>query len=121
MKITSQVESIDIDADPLTVKVIYNLLENALIHGKPLTLIRIFCQEPINGERVVVFEDKGVDVANEEKELIFKRGYGKNTGLGLTLSREILAVTGIFIIETGKPGKGARFEIHVPSHAWRHH
>jgi signal transduction histidine kinase len=101
--------------------VIYNLLENALRHGRPLTLIQIFCQELINGEQVVVFEDNGVGIADEEKELIFKRGYGKNTGLGLTLSREILAVTGIRIIETGKAGKGARFEIHIPPQAWRYH
>jgi PAS domain S-box-containing protein len=121
VKITSQVESIDIYADPLTEKVIYNLLENALRHGRPLTLIQIFCQELINGEQIVVFEDNGVGIADEEKELIFKRGYGKNTGLGLTLSREILAVTGIRIIETGKAGKGARFEIHIPPQAWRYH
>jgi PAS domain S-box-containing protein len=121
VKITSKVESIDIFADPLTEKVIYNLLENALRHGGPLTLIQIYGQEQKNGELLVVFEDNGLGIMDEEKELIFNRGYGKNTGLGLTLSREILAVTGIHIIETGKAGKGARFEIHIPSHAWREH
>jgi len=34
-------------------------------------------------------------------------------GLGLFLSREILAITGITITETGEPGNGARFEIAV--------
>ncbi len=33
---------------------------------------------------------------------------------GLFLVREILALTGITITETGFPGSGARFEIHVP-------
>jgi len=41
-------------------------------------------------------------------------GYGKHTGLGLALSREILAITGITIRETGTPGAGARFELRVP-------
>ena len=54
----------------------------------------------------------------EEKEKIFERGYGKNTGLGLFLAREILSITGITIRETGKPGKGARFEIAVPKDAF---
>jgi len=121
VEITSRVESIDIYADPLTEKVIYNLLENALRHGGPPTLIQIYSQGRINGELGVVFDDNGVGIADEEKELIFKRGYGKNTGLGLTLSREILAVTGIRIVETGVAGRGARFEIHIPSDAWRYH
>jgi len=54
-----------------------------------------------------------------EKEKIFNQGYGKNTGLGLFLSREILALTGMTIRETGTPGKGARFEILVPIGAYR--
>jgi PAS domain S-box-containing protein len=119
--ITSHIDSIEIYADPLTEKVIYNVLENALRHGRPLTLIKIYSQQRINGELGVVIEDNGVGIADEEKELIFKRRYGKNTGLGLTLSREILAVTGIRIVETGEAGKGARFELHIPSPAWRHH
>jgi signal transduction histidine kinase len=43
----------------------------------------------------------------------------KNTGLGLFLSREILAITGITITENGTPGKGARFEITVPEGMYR--
>jgi signal transduction histidine kinase len=39
--------------------------------------------------------------------------------MGLFLAREILSITGITIHETGKPGKGARFEITVPKGAWR--
>ena len=41
------------------------------------------------------------------------------TGMGLFLSREILAITGITLRENGEPGKGARFEITVPKGAWR--
>jgi signal transduction histidine kinase len=51
--------------------------------------------------------------------MIFDRGFGKHTGFGLFLSREILAITGITITENGEPGKGARFEIVVPKGAYR--
>ena len=64
-------------------------------------------------------EDDGVGVAADEKEKIFDRGFGKNTGLGLFLAREILSITGITICETGQPGKGARFEMTVPKGMWR--
>ena len=44
-----------------------------------------------------------------KKEQIFERGFGKHTGLGLFLVREILALSGITIRETGGAGRGARF------------
>jgi len=68
---------------------------------------------------ILVFDDDGVGVPADQKELIFNHGFGKNTGLGLALSREILAVTNIRILETGISGKGARFEVHIPPQSWR--
>ena len=53
------------------------------------------------------------------KEQIFERGFGKNTGLGLALAREIITITGITITETGEPGKDARFEMKVPKGVYR--
>ena len=55
----------------------------------------------------------------QQKERIFKRGFGMNMGLGLTLSREILSITGLAIRETATPGAGARFEIAVPDEDFR--
>lgn len=111
---------VSIYADPLTVKVVYNLLENALRHGGPgLTRVQVTSREGDGEELVVAFADNGIGIPAEEKELIFTHGFGKNTGLGLTLSREILAVTDIRLTETGIPGKGARFEMHVPRQSWR--
>ena len=59
-------------------------------------------------EVVLAFEDNGIGIPGQDKERIFTRGFGKNTGYGLFLAREILAITGITIKETGKVGKGAR-------------
>ena len=108
----------EVFADPLLVKVIYNLMDNAVRYGGKITTLR-FAAEERDGHHVMVCEDDGAGVIATDKERIFDRGFGKNTGLGLALSREILAITGITIRETGEPGKGARFEMAVPKEAWR--
>lgn len=43
-----------------------------------------------------------------------RAGVREHTGFGLFFAREILAITGITIRETGTPGEGARFEMVVP-------
>jgi PAS domain S-box-containing protein len=108
----------EVFADPLIVKVCYNLMDNAARYGGKTETIRFSVTE-VGDDQVIVCEDDGDGVVAEEKEKIFERGFGKNTGLGLALSREILDITGITIKETGEPGKGARFEIAVPKRAWR--
>ena len=108
----------EVFADPLIVKVFYNLMDNAVRYGGKITTIRFFIDKR-EGDQIIVCEDDGDGVVAEEKEKIFERGFGKNTGLGLALAREILDITGITIRETGEPGKGARFEMTVPKGAWR--
>ena len=110
--------SAEVFADPLIGKVFYNLMDNAVRYGGKITTIR-FSVEERDGDHIVVCEDDGDGIVAGEKEKIFERGFGKNTGLGLALSREILDITGITIRETGEPGKGARFEMVVPKGAWR--
>lgn len=68
---------------------------------------------------LIIWEDDGVGIRDEEKEKIFERGYGKNTGLGLFFIREILGITGITISENGVYGDGARLVIRVPERGWR--
>ena len=111
-------DNTEVFADPLIVKVFYNMMDNAVRYGGKITTIRFALKEH-DGCHVIVCEDDGDGVPAEEKERIFDRGIGKNTGLGLALSREILDITGISICETGEPGKGARFEMTVPKGAWR--
>ena len=108
----------EVFADPLIVTVFSNMMDNAVRHGGMITTIR-FSGEEQRGAYHIVCEDDGMGVPAGEKEQIFEQGYGKNTGLGLFLAREILAITGITIRETGEPGKGARFEIVVPKGTWR--
>jgi signal transduction histidine kinase len=58
-------------------------------------------------------------ITDDARKHLFERGFGNHTGLGLFLSREILAITGIAITENGEAGKGARFEMTVPKGAYR--
>ncbi len=68
----------------------------------------------------IYFEDDGVGIPQDKKEKIFLRSEGTRASRGsLVFVREILDITGITIVETGVPGKGARFEITVPNGAWR--
>jgi len=108
----------EVFAGPLVVKVFYNLMDNAVRYGGKITTIRFSALES-GDDQVIVCEDDGDGIVAAEKEKIFERGFGKNTGLGLALSREILDITGITITETGEPGKGARSEMVVPNGAWR--
>jgi len=109
---------LEVFADSLLEKVFYNLIDNSLRYGGKITTIRFSALER-DGNEVIVCEDDGDGVLAEENEKIFERGFGNNTGLGLTLSRKILSITGITITETGTPGMGARFEMTVAKGAWR--
>jgi PAS domain S-box-containing protein len=108
----------EVFADPMIAKVFYNLIDNAVRYGGKITTIRFSGQQ--SGENYqIICEDDGDGIPADKKERIFDRGFGKNTGLGLFLAREILAITGMTIQETGIEGKGARFEITVPEGEWR--
>jgi PAS domain S-box-containing protein len=110
--------NLEIYADFLIEKVFFNLIENAIHHGEHVTRIHVSYQQS-EKELVLVIEDDGIGIPEEDKDKIFTRGFGKNTGYGLFLAREILAITGITIRETGEPEKGARFEMTVAKGAYR--
>ncbi len=110
---------IEVYADPLFEKVFYNLIDNSLKYGKPhLTTIHVSFKETDNA-LTIFYEDDGAGISEQDKKFLFERGFGKNTGLGLFLVREILALTGITIRETSVGTGGARFEITVPEGAYR--
>ncbi len=109
---------VEIMIDPLAMKVPYNLIDNSMRHGEHVNRIKMSAEQ-IGDAMMIVYEDNGVGIPLEDKEKVFKKGHGKNTGLGLFLTREILAITGATIRETGQPGRGARFELLVPPGGWR--
>jgi signal transduction histidine kinase len=119
IRLTNDLGSLEVYGDPMLEKVFGNLVDNSLRHGEHVSLIRFSYQKSGNNELCIVYEDNGAGVADEDKERIFNKGFGKNTGFGLFLSREILGITGLSIKENGQPGKGARFVITVPEGEYR--
>ncbi|MEI7856999.1 MAG: ATP-binding protein [Methanomicrobiales archaeon] len=118
VKVTVNLAAVEIYADPLLEKVFYNLLENSLRHGERVTDIEIhsvFVRDGID----IIIEDNGAGIQSDAKERIFRREYFKNSGFGLFLTREILAITDLSITETGTFGTGARFVIHAPQGTFR--
>jgi PAS domain S-box-containing protein len=111
--------SLEIFADPMLEKVFYNLFDNAVKYGGPGISSITISSRQTGEDLLIVVEDDGDGIAEGDKSRLFERGFGKNTGLGLFLSREILAITGIAIRETSEPARGARFEIRVPKGKFR--
>ncbi|MBN1431821.1 MAG: PAS domain S-box protein [Methanomicrobiaceae archaeon] len=118
IQLVNETDDLEVYADPLFEKVIYNLFDNAVKHGEKITTIKFSFKK--SGEDMdLICEDDGFGIPDEVKEKIFRREYYKHTGLGLFLSREILSITGLSIEENGKPGEGARFVIHIPKGLFR--
>jgi PAS domain S-box-containing protein len=105
-------------ADPLVEKVFYNLIDNSLRHGNGIHNISL-SDEMREQQLLVVYSDDGCGIGPEDRPYLFEKGYGKNTGLGLFLSKEILGITGISIVENGQQGRGVRFEMTVPKGKFR--
>jgi signal transduction histidine kinase len=108
----------EIFADSMIKKVFYNLIDNALRHGDHVTRIVFSSRETAEG-LLIVCEDNGVGIPPQDKTRIFDKGFGRDSGLGLFLIREILSITKIPIRETGDYGKGARFEMLIPKGDYR--
>jgi signal transduction histidine kinase len=108
----------EIFADSMIKKVFYNLIDNALRHGDHVTRIVFSSRETAEG-LLIVCEDTGIGIPPQDKTQIFNKGFGRDSGLGLFLIREILSITGISIRETGDYGTGARFEMLIPKGDYR--
>jgi signal transduction histidine kinase len=114
-----EIKNVEIFADRLLEKAFYYMIDNALKHGgEKLSRIR-FSDRTLENKLIIVCEDDGVGIPADKRGSLFPETYGKHSGYGLFFIKEILATTNISIKETGIPGKGARFEIHVPSGAHR--
>lgn len=113
-----QVEDLEIYADPLLEMVFFILAENVVKYAHSATSVRLSYEICSDG-CILIFEDNGVGIEDNLKEKIFEQWYGEQKGMGLFLSREILAITGLTIREIGKAGSGARFEIFVPENFYR--
>ena len=108
-------------------QVLLNLLSNAVKFTPPGGEIRVRAQ--LDGERAEVsVADTGIGIASEDQARIFEEfvqvephtdAATQGTGLGLAMSRRLLALMGGSIRVTSTPGKGSVFEIAIPvAHSW---
>lgn len=111
-------KGVEILADLLLEKVLYNLMHNSIVHGGKVDNIRFEARET-NGRLELVYTDDGAGIDAKARPGLFSKGAGHNSGLGLFLSKEILAHSDMTITENGEPGQGARFVIGVPKGSYR--
>lgn len=111
-------EPIAVYADPMLEKVFYNLFDNSFRYGECVSEISLTFDRT-GPDIILSYRDNGIGISQDDKNHIFRKGFGKNTGLGLFLSREILSITRMTIIENGEYGKGVCFEIRIPEGNYR--
>jgi PAS domain S-box-containing protein len=113
IELVNECKGLTVMADSLLRQMFYNLIDDTLKHGENVSQIRVYHEEGEN-QLKLVYEDDGVGIPENEKELIFREGYGKGTGYGLYLIKKICETYDWTIKETGKQGKGAQFTIAIP-------
>ena len=106
-------------------QVMVNLLENAISFSPPRGLVKVAARR--RGPEVeVTIEDEGPGIAPENLERIFERFYtdrphetfGQNSGLGLNISRQIIAAHGGRLYAENRPlsnDKASSADEHVRS------
>ncbi len=113
-------------------QVISNLSSNAQSFSKPGDKVRIVCRRT-RGEIEIVVDDDGPGIGEDALERIFERfytdrphqGFGQNSGLGLSISKQIIEAHGGRIWAENRPGPtdedgqptvaGARFVVRLPA------
>jgi K+-sensing histidine kinase KdpD len=108
-------KKLEVLADPMLDRVFFSLIDNTMKHGGKAH--KIWVTYEMEGEDArIIYEDNGIGIPKDRKPGLFERRNGKH---GLPLASAVLAATDIRITENGIPGKGARFEIHVPRRSFR--
>jgi two-component system sensor histidine kinase ChvG len=113
-------------------QVISNLLDNAQSFSSAGGNVRIACRR-VRSEIEIVIDDDGPGIREDALEKIFERfytdrphqGFGQNSGLGLSISKQIIEAHGGRIWAENRPGPvsadgettsaGARFVVRLPA------
>lgn len=111
-------ERLEIFADPHLPTALYHLLDNSANLRGDVTKIVLTYQLREDG-CALIYEDNGPGIPDIDKNGLFNRDSDESYGRGLFLTLDIISITGIKITETGIPGKGARFELLIPSEGYR--
>ncbi|OGS41677.1 MAG: hypothetical protein A2506_04555 [Elusimicrobia bacterium RIFOXYD12_FULL_66_9] len=109
------------DPDVMTM-VLGNLLSNAIKYTPQGGRVTVRLRQLDTGRAQVAIEDTGVGIPAEDQKKIFSGFYrtqiGKSVaaghGLGLKLTKEMVALHGGSILVESSPGKGSRFYFSLP-------
>lgn len=112
--LSCKVDGIRVLADPAFDHVFEHLISNSFEHGKIVSRISIGYSIQ-NGDLTITYRDDGSGIPYDKKGKLFAQSPEDTEMLGMFLVKNILAATNITIAEKGVPGKGAAFEIRVPS------
>ena len=110
-------------------QVVRNVIDNALSFSPRGTKIVIeLTREPRNGPFVITIDDEGPGIPEDNLESIFRRFYserpaehfGQNSGLGLSICRQIMETYGGTITASNRRSAdnrviGARFTLRIPA------
>lgn len=119
VSVENSVPDIEIFAFSLIEKVFFIMAENSMKHAKGISRIILSTSAGDDDALSILVEDDGAGIPEEERDMLFERGHGRNAGYGLWMAGEILSVTGITLTENGGKGNGARFVMGVPKAGWR--
>jgi signal transduction histidine kinase len=115
----------DATCSPRLVRVLQNLLQNAIRHTPADGTVLIEALR-VPGELQVAVEDTGEGIPREALERVFDPFYradpsrhGGGAGLGLTLARRIVEAMGGRIEARSEPAGGSRFSVRLPEPSLR--
>ena len=104
-------------------QVIFNLLSNAVKYSADGGNINISLKDSGHETAVLIVEDEGIGISEEDIPLIFERFYRTDisrnrktggAGIGLTIVKAIVHAHNGKIIVESKEGKGSRFIVKLP-------
>ena len=105
-------------------QIMANLLDNAISFSSPNSKIQVICGTKKNNIQLII-EDEGPGFNEKNIDKVFNRFYsnrpenfGKHSGLGLNIVKNIIELHGGSIIASNKPGnkKGARIQVLLPAY-----
>ena len=108
-------------------QVIRNLIDNARSFSPPSATVEVRLEQAADGPRTlarIVVEDSGPGIPEDKLETIFNRFYtdrpkgtafGNNSGLGLSIVKQIVATHRGDVRASNQAGGGARFTVDLPA------
>lgn len=103
-------------------KILYNLLSNAAKYNEPGGTVRVELSVTDSGNANIIVKDNGKGLSPEAVKNLFKRFYEGDyrkfntigTGIGLSLTKDLVVLHKGNITVSSKPGEGTSFSVLIP-------